>query len=148
MEECRRCAAECERTRRSLEAMESREGVRAQGYQPRVTGARPTGMGATDARMDYEARMRGRLARDYHVVDLACSVIYGEDGQGGVAGLLGSRYADCLWWRFCACETWPVVAERCGMSESWCQHAVPVALDMADSYGLVRVAAGVGMAEG
>ncbi len=148
MEECRRCSAECERARLALERMESREGPRAQGYQPRVTGAASSGMGATDARIDYEERMRARLRRDYHVVDLACSVIYGDEDSGGVGALLGDRYADCLWWRFCACETWHVVAERCGMSESWCRAAVPVALETVDSYGLVRVAAGVGIAEG
>ena len=151
MEAARQASMEAERARRSLARMEAREGPRSPSLDLHGTGgvsADP--MGATDSRMDWEARMRGRLTADYALVDLACDVIYGSDqtGSGGVCSLLGSAYADCLWWRYCAAATWPEVAERCGMSERWCRDAVAVACDAVDAYGVGRVIRGLGLAEG
>ena len=106
-------------------------------------------MRATDRRMDYEARCRRRLEEDYELIDVACDVIYGSDqSTGGVGAVLGSAYADALWWRYCAGATWPEVADGCGMSERWCRDAVGVAMDVIDSYGLSRMAEGRGLAEG
>ena len=34
------------------------------------------------------------------------------------------------------------------MSERWCRDAVGVAMDVVDSYGLERMASGLGLAEG
>ena len=151
MEAARRSAIEAERTRRALERMASREGPRAQSYSPGTSPGRVADpMATTDERMDYEARMRTRVEADYAIIDEACDVIYGSDqtGSGGVCSLLGSAYADCLWWRFCAAATWAEVAEGCGMSERWCRDAVSVACDVVDAYGVGRVVRGLGLAEG
>lgn len=149
-EAARDAAEDAERTSRTIERMEGREGVRAQSYQPRTLGGGGDSMRATDARIDYESRVRRRREEDYALIDLACAVIYGSDqtGSGGVAAMLGPAYADALWWRYCAAATWPEVAEGCGMSERWCQRSMRVSFDTIDSYGLARVVSGLGIAEG
>lgn len=150
-EATREAARDAERIRRSLARMESREGVRTQSYDAHGrSGHRADQMRATDERMDYEERVRGRQSEDYALIDLCCDVIYGsgQTGSGGVCSMLGSQYADCLWWRFCAAATWPEVAEGCGMSERWCRDAVRVACDTIDAYGLDRMRDGLGLAEG
>lgn len=146
----RDASREADRTLRTIRDMESREGVRAQGYEARGRSGGPAdAMRATDRRMDYEARCRRRLEEDYELIDVACDVIYGSDqSMGGVGAVLGSAYADALWWRYCAGATWPEVADGCGMSERWCRDAVGVAMDVIDSYGLSRMAEGRGLAEG
>ena len=151
MEAARRSAIEAERTRRSLARMEAREGPRSPSLNPHGTGGVPADpMAATDERMDYEARMRSRVEAVYAIIAEACDAIYGSDqtGSGGVCSLLGSAYADCLWWRYCAAATWAEVAEGCGMSERWCRDAVSVACDAVDAYGVGRVIRGLGLAEG
>ena len=50
--------------------------------------------------------------------------------------LLGSQYADAMWWRFCAAESWRVVADRVGLSERWCQDACEASMDQVDAYGI------------
>lgn len=148
-EAVRDASEDAERTSRTIRAMESREGVRAQSYGPRGRGGSHDPMAATDARMDYEERYRRRVEEDYRLIDEACDVIYGADqSTGGVGAILGAPYADALWWRYCAAATWPEVAEGAGMSERWCRDAVGVAMDVVDSYGLERMARGLGLAEG
>lgn len=164
----RSSAREAERTREALADMEAREGVRAQSYGSRGTqGGAGDPMSATDVRIDYEARMRRRVERDYAIIDAACEVLFGLDGTcGGLSALMGSEVADCLWWRFCAAATWEEVAAGCGRSERWCRETVDgspehraearragrqaqgAAFDLMDAYGLARVACGLGLAEG
>lgn len=148
-EAAREAAKDADRISRTLARMESREGLHAQSYQPSVRGGDHDVRATTDARLDYERRVRRRREEDYALIDLACSVIYGSDqtGSGGVAALMGADYADALWWRFCAAETWEAVAAGTGMSERWCQQAVPYAFDVIDSYGIRRVIDGLGIAE-
>ncbi|MGN9233696.1 hypothetical protein ACTM8Z_00095 [Atopobiaceae bacterium HCP3S3_D6] len=148
-EAVREASRDAERTRRAVSRMESREGVRAQSYGPRGRGGTRDAMAATDERMDYEERCRARVEADYALIDAACDVIYGRDQRtGGVGALLGAAYADALWWRYCAAATWPEVAAGTGMSERWCRDAVRAATDVADAYGLERMASGLGLAEG
>ena len=148
-ESVRSAAIDADSITRRIRAMESREGVRAQTYGPRGRGGVLDAMAATDARMDFESRIERRREEDYRLIDAACSVIYGADqSTGGVGAILGAAYADALWWRFCAAATWPEVAEGTGMSERWCHDAVGVALDVIDSYGIERMAMGLGLAEG
>ena len=149
-EATREAARDADRISRTIARMESREGLHAQSYQPSVRGGDHDASAATDARIDYEGRVRRRRDEDYALIDLACSVIYGADqvGSGGVSALLGPSYADALWWRYCAAATWPEVAAGTGMSERWCQQAVSLALDVVDAHGIERMVSGLGFAEG
>ena len=149
-EAVRDAAIDAERIGRSVERMRARESVRAQGYRPRVSGGgHSDAMAATDARIDYEARVSARYEADLALVAYGASVAYGAGScAGGVASLLTPAHADALYWRFCEAATWERTARECGASERWCRTAVPVALDQVDAYGFDRVRAGLGLAEG
>lgn len=138
-----------ERTRKVIERMKTSEGVNAQSYTERVN-ATSTDVNRTckiDARMDYESRVRQRMEDDLALIDMASNVIYGAGSFGGIAALLGSAYADAMWWRFCAGGSWQETSAGSGMSERWCQEAVCTAIDQVDAYGMVRVVQGLGIAE-
>ena len=145
-----RCAAiEVGRTERQIERMKSAEGVRAQGYGPAGKGSRSdvNGTAVTDARMDYEARMRRRLEEDRALIAEGCALVYGPDNRGGVAKLLGSAAADAMWWRYCAGESWTKAAEMVGASVKTLQRWCEVAVDTVDGIGFDAVRSGTGTAE-
>jgi hypothetical protein len=144
----RDASIDADRIARTLRRMGSREGVRAQSYEPHGRrGSIGDAMQATDARIDYERRVRERQRSDYALIDIACDVLYGHDQvTGGLAVLMGAAYADCLWWRYCAAATWGDTARGCGMSERWCRDAIAPAMDTMDAYGLERVSRGLGLA--
>ena len=148
-EAVRHASREAERTRLTLLAMEAREGVRAQGYEPRVSvGGERDKMAATDSRIDYEQRMAERIEADYQLLDMACAVLYGrESGKGGVDALMGSAVADCISFRYVDARPWKEVAVLMGYSHaSWralrdmCQRG----FDAIDSLGWERAIEGVG----
>nr|DAZ19098.1 MAG TPA: Protein of unknown function (DUF1492) [Caudoviricetes sp.] len=149
-EATRDAARDADRISRSIDRMRARESVRAQGYRPRVSGgSRSDAMSATDARVDYEERVRRRRDADYALIGYATGVVYGAGPcAGGVASLLSPAHADVLWWRFCNAATWEETADACGMSEKWCRESVTLSLDQVDAYGPDRVRAGLGLAEG
>ena len=148
-EAVRNASREAERTRLTLMRMEAREGVRAQGYEPRVSiGGERDKMASTDSRIDYEARMSERIEADYALLDMACAVLYGrESGKGGVDALMGSAVADCISFRYVDDRPWKEVAALMGYSHaSWralrdmCQRG----FDRIDSLGWERAIEGVG----
>lgn len=147
-EQVREAALDAERTRRALEVMESREGVKAQRYGASVSGGTSDPMAPTDARLDRERAWASRIERDYALIDEACEVIYGPDNRGGIASLLGTATADAMFWRYCAAVSWPRVANAVCYSSSWCRQAVSIGLDLIDALGVERVKAGSGGAEG
>lgn len=145
----RSAASEAARTERQLEQMRVREGVRAQSYNA-VSGGTRTDVNKTGqviARLDFEDRMRDRLKCDYALIEEGTSVCYGEDNRGGIASLLGSEYADCLWFRYCAAEPWSVVATKVELSERQCRRLADIAVDMVDAHGYRTVIKGCGRAE-
>lgn len=148
-EAVRNASREAERTRLTLMQMEAREGVRAQGYKPRVmVGGERDKMAATDSRMDYEARMAERIEQDYRLLDMACAVLYGsESGKGGVDALMGSAVADCISFRYVDARPWSEVAALLGYSR-WSRRSLrdlcQQGLDAIDSVGWKRAIEGVG----
>lgn len=145
----RSAAIEAERTRRQVESMESAEGVRAQGYAPMVRGTRAdvNGTSATDARIDYEDRMRKRLEEDWALIDEGCAVVYGPDNRGGVCAILGSSCADALWWRYCAGESWTKAASMVDASVATVKRWCDVAFDTVDAVGWDAAKRGEGAAQ-
>lgn len=146
-ESVREAALDAERTRRQLEAMESREGIKAQRYGASVQGGTRDVMAATDARIDRERAWARRIERDYALIDEACEIIYGTDNAGGIASLLGTATADAMFWRYCAAVSWDEVADAVNYSRPWCHRLVNVALEMVDALGVEKVKAGRGSAE-
>ena len=145
----RDASIEADRTRRMLQRLEASEGLKGQSYAPRVASGNRDVMQRTDARIDYEERMRERVDEDYALMELGDQVIYGrESGKGGIDALLGSTYADAVWWRSCAAATWAETAENVGYSVSWCRGAYEASMDLVDAHGFDRMADGQGLGEG
>ena len=147
----REASREAERTRLTLLRMEAREGARAQTYAERVSvGGERDRMAQTDARIDYEGRMRERIEADYALIDLACKVLYGEDsGKGGVDALMGSAVADCISFRYVDARPWPEVAALLGYSR-WSVNSLrdlcQQGFDAIDFFGWDNVLGGTGSA--
>lgn len=148
-EAVREASREAERTRLTLLRMEAREGARAQTYAERVSvGGERDRMAQTDARMDYEGRMRERIEADYALLDLACRVLYGEEsGKGGVDRLMGSAVADCISFRYVDARPWSEVAALLGYSR-WSVNSLrdlcQSGFDAIDSLGWERAIEGIG----
>lgn len=148
-EAVREASREAERTRLTLLRMEAREGARAQTYAERVSvGGERDRMATTDARMDYEGRMRERIEADYALLDLACRVLYGEEsGKGGVDRLMGSAVADCISFRYVDARPWPEVAALLGYSR-WSRRSLrdlcQQGFDAVDALGWERAIEGIG----
>nr|DAM36520.1 MAG TPA: Protein of unknown function (DUF1492) [Caudoviricetes sp.] len=148
----RDASREAGRIQSTARRMQDSEGLRGSGgFEPRVrsSNADPTGMARVDARIDFEAANERRLEEDYALIDAACAVIYGRDGRGdGLERLMGSAVSDCMWWRFCAAESWAVVADACGYSKSQARRLCAQGLDACDFFGWPNVVDGTGSAEG
>ena len=148
-EAVRQASREAERTRLTLLQMEAREGVRAQGYEPRVmVGGERDRMAQTDSRIDYEARMSERIEQDYRLLDMACAVLYGlESDKGGLEALMGSAVADCISFRYVDARPWKEVAALMGYSR-WSRRSLrdlcQRGFDRIDSLGWERAIEGVG----
>lgn len=144
----RDASIEADRTRRMLQRLEASEGLKGQSYSPRVASGNRDVMQRTDARIDYEERMRERIDEDYAIMELGDQVIYGrESGKGGIDALLGSAYADVVWWRTCGAAPWQEVAERVSYTRRYCMEMYGVAMDAVDAYGFEACADGVGSAQ-
>ena len=147
----RDASLEMTRTMLQLETMEARRHIKGQGYSGMPHGQRSdvNGTAASIALIDREEMLRARIRNDEELLDLACQVAYGADGRvGGVSALLGSAYADVLFWRYCAGESWDTVARECGVSKSTAMRYADVALDAVDAYGVDATMNGLGLAEG
>ncbi len=147
----RTAAMECERTRRMLAAMEDAEQGGGSALGVKVAhGSIADPMRRVDARMDRESAWRIRIEENERLMDYATCVLYGreQDGRGGVAALLGTVYADVMWWYYLGCERWERVGEIVGYSKTGCKRLRDVACDLIDAHGLAATVGGEGMAEG
>lgn len=147
-EAARAAARELGRDRAALERLSSR---RVGGSSP-IAGARGSGgdvnrTAASDAYMDYEGRVRDRMREDERLLELASAIAYGRGRAGGVAAILGGAYADALYWRYVAAETWERVAEMCHVGRTTAVRYCAVALETVDAVGLEAAVAGTGSAE-
>lgn len=104
------------------------------------------GTSASNDLVDFEAMMRGRLAEDERLLDFAARVAYGEDGRGGVAALLGTGYADVLFWRYLNAETWVACGNMCHVAPATAKRRAMCALDAVDAVGIERAIDGQGIA--
>ena len=146
-EAVREAVTEVGRIRGKLSSMEQSEGVRAAPMTGSRGGSRDVnGMGRTDARIDLEATSRRILAEDEALIAKAEAVVVGLLGHGGVGALLSWDAANVLDLYYLHAETWAVVANCAGMSESWCRAQRRAALDLCDAYGIDNVLAGRGIA--
>lgn len=150
-ESAREASRDAERIRRQLVAMEERStSLGGSSFEPRVSkSTNHDRMGARVAAMvDREQELVRRQNEDYELIDLACSVLYGSEGEQGLDKLVPETWwADVLWWRYLDDSTWEQVGDAVGYSGRRCFDVAQAALDIADSYGLARTRAGVGFAD-
>lgn len=147
-ESVRVAAQELERTERQIQRMRLAEGVRAQRYEAAGSGGGDVhGMGATDARMDFEGRMRRRMEEDRDIVSKGLLVCYGEGSGGGICSVLGSQCADSIYWRYCTGASWARAAEMVSASPKTVQRWCETAMDTVDGLGAGNVVSGRGGAE-
>lgn len=141
-------AWECERCRRQLLAMRESSGAGSDIHVSRGSISDP--MARVDRIIDREARWESIIERDEALMDYATAVLYGrdQDGNGGVDALLGSVYADVLWWHYLALETWERVGRIVHYSPERCKQLRDIAFDVIDANGLLETVNGIGMAEG
>ncbi len=140
----REASLDAERCKRQLSTLERRmHATGGGGFEPRVRGggSDPDKMGRrVGAYVDMESVLSRRMEDDYELIDRACTVLYGkdQDGRGGVCGERGPTWADVLWWRFCAAETWRNVARSVGYSVRPCQEMCSQALAWIDESGIAE----------
>lgn len=130
-----------------MERMDAARGLRAASFSERRGGMSSDGMAATVDFMDWTERMRGRIEDDDRLLGYATAVLYGWEGNGGVASLLSSLHADAVFWRYLADEPWRTCAACLGSSERVLQRACREAFDLCDALGFERAIDGVGVAE-
>lgn len=119
-----------------LERMRSREDVKAQGYE--IGGGSVADADAsfsTLQRMDFEQRLKLRVLASQAMVDEACEVLYGKSGNGGLAKLKGSRYADAICMYYCQAETWADMADIMQCSKQWCRELCNAGFAFIDGIG-------------
>lgn len=136
-EAARTAAQELERTATQRELLASRRGYRSPSLSGAGGGcsADAGGMRASDALIDYEAMMRGRVAEDAELLERASSVLYGD---GGVSSEMGVIYADVLCWRYLMACTWEVTAAANHMDERTARVYADSALASVDSSGILE----------
>ncbi|WP_276683324.1 hypothetical protein [Slackia piriformis] len=136
-EAARTAAQELERTATQRELLASRRGYRSPSLSGAGGGcsADAGGMRASDALIDYEAMMRGRVADDAELLEYASHVLYGE---GGVSSALGGIYADVLCWRYLMACTWSVTAMANHMDERTAKVYADSAIAAVDSCGMLE----------
>lgn len=142
----REAASEAARIERRIERMRGSLQGGSSGVAS-ASGARADvhGTAAIDRAIDYEARVRPVLDADRALVERARRVLYGDDGDGGVAKGIGSDYADAVWWRACEARTWDEVADACAASRSTAKRWYSVAIDYIDAVGFEGADEGAGV---
>ena len=148
-ESAREASRDAERCRRQLLSMEAAaEGLSGPGFEARVSASgEPDRMGSRVAAMvDREEALSRRMEDDYALIELACSVLYGTDNDGGLWSLVGWR-ADAIFQHYLADRPWAEVAALMGYGEQHVWRESMAALDVCDGWGIARAMAGEGGAE-
>lgn len=125
-----------DRAREMLERMKAREGAKAQSYQTGGGhGNACDPMESVSRRIDFEGRLRQRIADAEEAIDEACELLYGKDGRGGLAKLKGARYADAICMGYLQAQTWSEIADIMQSSVRWCHKLCDVGFAYIDKVG-------------
>lgn len=124
------------RAREMLERMKAREGAKAQSLQAGGGGGNAIDpMESISRRIDFEGRLRKRIADAEAMINEACIVLYGTDGRGGLAKLKGTQYADAICMAYLQAEPWGEIADVMQCSQQWCRRLCDVGFAYIDSVG-------------
>lgn len=150
-ESVREASLDAERCRRQLEAMEQRAlAIGSPSFDARVSGGDHDRLARDVASLvDREGKLQSRIDGDYDLIDLACAVLYGDDGiSDGLAAIAPPWWADAIYHRYVAARTVPETARLVGYSTRHVQGCVRAAFEIMDANGMVSTIAGQGIAEG
>lgn len=129
-----------DKAREMLERMKAREGAKAQSLQAGGSaGDAIDPMESVSRRIDFEGRLRQRIADAEAMIDEACIVLYGADGRGGLAKLKGAQYADAICMAYLQAEPWDEIADVMHSSVRWCHTLCDVGFAYIDSVGFAKV---------
>lgn len=129
-----------DKAREMLERMKAREGAKAQSYQTGGGGGDVSDpMESISRRIDFEGRLKKRIADAEQAIDEACEVLYGADGRGGLAKLKGTRYADAICMGYLQAQPWNEIAEIMQGSVRWCHTLCDVGFAYIDEVGWAHV---------
>lgn len=145
--EARHAARTLRRLRLRRESMRRSTGVRAQGYEPRVSGTRAdvNGTDATVALLDAAPALDAQIARCERTLGALRRFLFGADGVSGASRLVGYDVAGMLWDHYGEDEDWQTVSRAWGADA---RHACSVACDVIDASGIASASMGLGVAEG
>lgn len=125
-ERVREAALDADRCKQQMDELDSRlHVIGGGGYEPRTSGnVEADKIGRRVASyLDRKSKLDKRAAEDWALVDRACIVLYGDDQvSGGLCKVKSGEWADTLWWRFCAADTWDGVARATNNSRRHCQE--------------------------
>lgn len=126
-----------------VEAMRSREGVRAQRYDAigKSYGGDHDVMRITDARIDAESRIASEIAELRAIVEDARAVCSGIRAANPC-----SRWGDVLELRYCEDEDWRRLSNSMCISERQAHADHDAALDWVELVGIAAAREGVGQA--
>lgn len=144
---CRAAALDLSRMQRVVERMRAAEGVRG---APIGGGGRKGGTtnanAATDARMDFEAASADAMSECEDTLRLADEIIWGSEGHGGLAALMGGTVASVVRLRYVDALGWGQLSANLGLSPSRARSMSDSAMDLMDNLGPGRVKDGDGLA--
>lgn len=125
--------------RETLERLMAREGANAQSYDASSGGGYADPMDAINGRIDFEGRLRARIADCGDLTGEAYAVLYGIDGKGGLAKFKGRRYAEAVDMGYCQAMPWADVADIMRCSRQWCQELCRAAFRCIDAVGFAEL---------
>lgn len=122
-----------------LDRLKAKEGPKAQSLAPSSGHGSGDPMDAVASRIDFEERLRARIAASKESVKRACDVLYGPNNDGGLAKLKGTRYADAICMGYVQAMSWDDVAEIMQCQPRWCQKLCDVGFVYIDNVGWANV---------
>lgn len=122
-------------SRDMLERLRAREGAKTQNLAGGGGPGLHDPMDAIARRIDFEGRLVTRIKDLQREVDRALTVLYGDDGRGGLAAAKGTRYADALCMYYLQAETWADIADVMSCTPQWCRELCNAAFAYIDKVG-------------
>lgn len=138
--EVRNAALELERTQLQLEALNVHKKDRpGDPYAPHVASSRDdvNGTSRLIAGLDRAKLLHDREKRCQQKLQAASWVLYGQDGEGGVAQALSNLDADVVWHRCARAYTWRGVEAATMCSASVCRQRYEAVMNYLDDGGLI-----------
>lgn len=142
-EQVRETVIDIERSKEMLERLLASEGIKPINYDAHTSGGvAGDGMNVVNQRIEFERRLKQRIADTSELLDEANAVLYGYDDHSGLAKAKGNRYADVLCMAYCQAMPWDEIADIMRCSQQWCRELSRSAFKHVDALGFARLRGG------